>query len=94
VNCYTEDDTAHSSQDYIHRKSNSLNFIKILAGETFGFCDIELIDDDLHEIHSESFKVYLTVPSNNVQIGTKNVAQVLILGPNDRKTLKFAEKIN
>ena len=85
MNCYTEDDTARSNYDYISRKAGSLNIIKIPAGEAFGFCDIELIDDDLHEPHSESFKVYLTNPSNSVQIGTKSVAQITILGPNDCK---------
>jgi hypothetical protein len=91
VNCYTEDETARSNFDYVPRQANSFNYnsIKIPAGETYGFCDIELIDDDLHEIQNESFKVFLTNPSNGAQIGAKNEAKVLIVGPNDGKNFIF-----
>lgn len=85
VECFTQDETAQGNLDYVPRQVNSFNYnlVKIAAGEKFGFCDIELIDDDLHEIQSESFKVVINNPSKGAQIGTKNEAKIIIIGPND-----------
>jgi hypothetical protein len=89
VVCYTEDVTATSNIDYVPRNMNAfnLNTVKIASGEVYGFCDIELIDDDLHEIKNEQFKAVLVSPSSGVQIGLKKEAKITIIGPNDGKNL-------
>lgn len=90
VICFTEDDTASSNVDYIPRNMNAfnLNTVHIASGQMYGFCDIELIDDDLHEVKNEQFKAILASPSNGVQLGVKKEAKVIIIGPNDGKIIK------
>lgn len=85
VECLTKDETAHNSLDYVPRNKNGGNYqiVKIAQGEVYGFCDIEIIDDDLHESSSETFKIILMNPSFNTKIGPKSEARVTIIGPND-----------
>jgi hypothetical protein len=80
----TLDDLAKQNFDFVSRNSKSNNhLVKIPAGETYGFCDIEIIDDDLHEQFSESFKAILRNPSSGARIGSKNEVSIFITGPND-----------
>jgi hypothetical protein len=83
IECYTQDVTASANADYVPRYLNSFSVVKIPAGEIYGFCDIELIDDDVHESDSEVFKVLLANPTQGVEIGRKNEAAITIIGPND-----------
>lgn len=84
VECLTLDDLATQNFDFVSRNSKSNNhLVKIPAGESYGFCDIEIIDDDLHEQFSESFKAILRNPSSGVRIGSKNEVNIFITGPND-----------
>jgi hypothetical protein len=102
VDCLTKDETANADQDYVprllHLNNNNNNNVKvkIAAGESYGFCDVELIDDDLHEMYTETFKVFLANPSpHNTQLGGKFEAIVSILGPNDGKKInpQFTNKL-
>lgn len=95
VECLTQDETAHRMLDYLpryaasantagqqHQQANS-NLVKIPAGEMYGFCDIEIIDDDLQEMNTETFKAVLVNPSFGSKIGAKSEAKIAIAGPND-----------
>lgn len=85
VECLTKDETAINNLDYFPRNKNGANYqiVKIPQGEIYGFCDVEIIDDDIHELNSETFKIILMNPSFNTKIGTKSEARVTIVGPND-----------
>ncbi len=85
VECVTKDETAIQNLDYLARNKHGADFqlVKIPPGETYGFCDIEIVDDDLHEFESETFKIWLRNPSLNTKIGSKSEAIVSITGPND-----------
>lgn len=85
VECLTIDETANSNVDFVPRLKNNLNsnLVKIPAGEIYGFCDIEIIDDDLNEIQTEYFKTYLSSASPGTRIGFKSEARIGIIGPND-----------
>ena len=86
VECLTQDESAFNNQDYVPRKKSGPNMVKIPAGEVYGFCDIEIIDDDLHELTTETFKIQLVnAPSNLFKIGKNSEARVSIIGPNDGK---------
>ena len=90
VECLTKDETAINNLDYFPRNKNGANYqiVKIPQGEIYGFCDVEIIDDDIHELNSETFKIILMNPSFNTKIGTKSEARVTIVGPNDSNYLK------
>ena len=85
VECVTKDGTAHRNEDFVARNKLGQNFqiVKIPAGELYGFCDIEIIDDDLNEMHTETFKAILVNPSGLTRVGPKSEALVSIIGPND-----------
>jgi len=87
VECLTKDETAINNFDYFPRNKNGFNYqiVKIPPGEIYGFCDIEIIDDELHELQSETFKIVLMNPSSNTKVGLKSEARVHIIGPNDCK---------
>ena len=93
VDCVTEDETATADLDYLPRVAardsvngrNQANRVKIAAGEMYGFCDIEIVDDDLNEAVSETFRAVLVSPSTGSRVGAKSEATVLIIGPNDCK---------
>lgn len=91
VECLTKDETAINNLDYFPRNKNGANYqiVKIPQGEIYGFCDVEIIDDDIHELNSETFKIILMNPSFNTKIGTKSEARVTIVGPNDSNYLKL-----
>ena len=84
VECLTYEETALSNQDFVSRnKKDSSSLVKIPAGEIYAFCDIEIIDDKLHEVNTETFKVILANPSARLKIGYKSEAVISIIGPND-----------
>jgi hypothetical protein len=84
VECLTREETATNNFDFVSKSSKSENhLVKIPAGEAYGFCDIEIIDDEIHEMQSESFKAFLKSPTAGVQVGSRNEAQISIVGPND-----------
>ncbi|CAF0709362.1 unnamed protein product [Brachionus calyciflorus] len=81
VECVTMDETAIGGIDYVPKLNGGL--VRIPPGEIYGFCDIEILDDDLKEIQTELFKVYLRNPSDGSRIGSKHETFIGILGPND-----------
>ncbi|RNA35735.1 extracellular matrix FRAS1, partial [Brachionus plicatilis] len=81
VECLTEDASAIAGQDYVAKGSGS--YVRIPAGQLYGFCDIEIIDDHLKEMQTEFFRVYLRDPSDGSKIGAKSESSVAIIGPND-----------
>lgn len=85
VECLTLDESAIGNFDYVPRLKDNANsnIVKIPAGEMYGFCDIEIIDDDLNEIQTEFFKTYLVSPSIGSRVGPKSEARIAIIGPND-----------
>lgn len=99
VECLTRDESAHANTDYMPRSSMpyqhqqllpvSVNgnhqsaMVKIPAGETYGFCDIEIVDDDVYELGSETFRAVLSNPSFGARLGARSEATVVISGPND-----------
>ena len=85
VECMAQEESALQNLDFVTRSKNGANFqkVRIAPGEAFGFCDIEIIDDDLQEIETEVFRVLLANPSAGARIGSKAEARVSILGPND-----------
>ena len=87
VECITHEETALSNQDFVSRnKKDSSSLVKIPAGEIYAFCDIEIIDDKIHELNTETFKVVLASPSARLKIGYKSEAIISIVGPNDCNT--------
>lgn len=91
VECLTEDDSATAGLDYVPRKSG--NFIRIPSGQIYGFCDVEIIDDNVKEIGSEFFKVILRNPSAGSKIGAKSESSIAIIGPNDGKLFLYFLKM-
>lgn len=91
VECSIQDETAHKNLDFIARNKLGDNFqvVRIPAGEMYGFCDIEIIDDDLNEMTTETFRAVLGNSAGDVKIGLKSEAQISIIGPNDGKCLNF-----
>ena len=90
VECLTFEETALNNIDFVARKKSEMSsLVKIPAGEMYGFCDIELIDDDLHETETEAFNVVLVSPSAELKLGAKTEAKILIIGPNDSKSLYY-----
>jgi len=86
VECVTYEETALSNQDFIPRnKKDSSSLVKIASGEMYAFCDIEIIDDKFHELHTETFKVVLANPSAGLKLGFNSEAVIAIIGPNDCK---------
>ena len=87
VECVTQEETALNNLDYAARSKSGVNFqkVRIAPGEAFGFCDVEIIDDELEELETETFRVVLVNPSTGTKLGTKSEARVAILGPNDGK---------
>lgn len=96
VDCITADGTAIADLDYVPRYSNSHtrsnNFhsssgktsrVRIPPGEKYGFCDVEIVDDDINEMNTESFKVLLVNPSHGARLGSRSEAVISIIGPND-----------
>lgn len=106
VECITQDDTAYSNLDYVPRNpsqhqhqqllgmpssgSSQGAVVKIPAGEMYGFCDIEIVDDDLHELESEVFRAVLVNPSFGARLGSRSEAKISIIGPNDGINSFFA----
>jgi hypothetical protein len=89
IECYTRDMTANANADYVPRYLNTFSLVKIPAGEIYGFCDIELIDDNFHEPNNEAFKAILANPTQGVEIGRKSEADIIIIGPNDGKFCSY-----
>lgn len=90
VECAIEEGTAHKGRDFLPRNKPGHNHqvVRIPAGERFGFCDIEIIDDDINEMDTETFKAVLMQQIGSaVKIGKKSEARVEIIGPNDGKLL-------
>ena len=86
VECLTYEETAVSNQDFMARnKKDPTSIVKIPAGEIYAFCDVEIIDDKIHELHTETFKVVLANPSSRLKLGFKSEAIISISGPNDCK---------
>jgi hypothetical protein len=85
IECLMQDETALNNLDYTVRNKNGANYqlVRIMPGESIGFCDIQIIDDEIHEKITETFKAILLNPSNGVKIGAKAEAKIAILGPND-----------
>lgn len=81
VECLTKDDSATAGSDYVAKISGA--YVRIPAGQMYAFCDIEIIDDHLKEIHTEYFNAYLRNPSDGAKIGFKSQASIGITGPND-----------
>ena len=87
VECLTFEETALNNLDFVARKKSEMSsLVKIPAGEVYGFCDVELIDDDLHETETEAFNVVLVSPSAELKLGAKTEAKILIIGPNDSRS--------
>ena len=87
VECSIEEGTAHRNLDFLPRNKIGQNYqvVRIPPGEMYGFCDIEIIDDNLNEIETETFNAVLINPIGGSKIGSKSTAQVAIIGPNDGK---------
>ena len=79
-----------SNQDFVPRnKKDPSSIVKIASGEIYAFCDIEIIDDAIHEPHIETFKVILANPSAGIKLGFKSEVIIAIKGPNDGKFILF-----
>ena len=86
VECITYEESALSNQDFVPRnKKDSSSVVKITSGEIYAFCDIEIIDDKIYELETETFKVILANPSAGLKLGYKNEVIIAISGPNDCK---------
>lgn len=98
VECVTRDDTAQANLDYIPRHASPhphqqllgmptstrpSAMVRIPAGEVYGFCDVEIIDDDVYELGSEVFRAVLVNPSFGARLGSRSEASISIIGPND-----------
>lgn len=64
-------------------------FVKIPAGEVYGFCDIEIVDDEIYEPGVETFRAVLVNPSFGVRLGSRSEATISILGPNDSESTSW-----
>lgn len=71
--------------------SGSGSMVKIPAGEMYGFCDIEIVDDNEYELGSEVFRAVLVNPSFGARLGSRSEASIAIVGPNDSKMI-FTKK--
>lgn len=69
--------------------STGNSMVKIPAGEMYGFCDIEIVDDDLYEVGSEVFRAVLVNPSFGARLGSRSEASIVITGPNDSNLCLF-----
>lgn len=67
------------------------SMVKIPAGEMYGFCDIEIVDDNEYELGSEVFRAVLVNPSFGARLGSRSEASISIVGPNDSKMI-FTKK--
>lgn len=67
--------------------SSSGSMVKIPAGEMYGFCDIEIVDDNEYELGSEVFRAVLVNPSFGARLGSRSEASISIVGPNDSKMI-------
>jgi hypothetical protein len=85
IECLMQDETALNNLDYIVRNKNGANYqlVRIMPGESLGYCDIQIIDDEVLEQNTETFKAILLNPSNGVKIGSIAETKIAILGPND-----------
>ncbi len=97
VDCVTQDESAVADLDFVPRVNSPtpagfdqhqrrVNQVKIPSGEVYGFCDVEIVDDDVNEPGSETLKAVLVNPSFGVRIGQKSETTISIIGPNDGKS--------
>ena len=89
VQCVIEEGSAHKGRDFLPRNKQGQNYqlVRIPAGERYSFCDVEIIDDDLNEMDTETFRAVLVNLGGPVKIGAKAQARVSIIGPNDGNCL-------
>ncbi len=65
--------------------------VKIPSGEMYGFCDVEIVHDDVSEATGAAFKAVLVNPSVGVRIGQRSESTVFIIGPNDGNFIEINE---
>jgi hypothetical protein len=93
VDCVTRAGEALAELDYVPRggvggsRAGHVSQVRIPSGEVYGFCDVELVDDDLNEPSTETFSVVLVNASPGVRVGARSEAIVSIMGPNDGNDL-------
>ena len=68
VECSIKEGTARQHYDFIPRNKPGQNYqiVHIPAGEKYGFCDIEIVDD-LASFDNYYYRNYYYKPSNTIQ---------------------------
>lgn len=92
VRCYTRQDSAEVTLDFVERPNTNDSFVVFLPGETEKACIVNLVDDQIHE-SDEEFRLVLGTPISETAggglIGSPNVTKIIIKDDGDKSVIKF-----
>ncbi|XP_023241151.1 extracellular matrix protein 3-like [Centruroides sculpturatus] len=92
VRCYTRQDSAEVSLDFVERPDTNDSFVIFVPGETEKQCVVELVDDRIHEL-DEEFRLVLGTPISETAggglLGSPNVTKITIKDDGDKPVIKF-----
>ncbi|XP_076321017.1 FRAS1-related extracellular matrix protein 2-like [Tachypleus tridentatus] len=92
VHCYTRQDTAKVTEDYIERPNTNESLVVFEPGDREKSCTVILVNDSFHE-QEEIFRLRLGSPSSETAggalVGPKNVTKITIKDYGDKPVIKF-----
>ncbi|XP_013782373.1 extracellular matrix protein 3-like, partial [Limulus polyphemus] len=92
VRCYTRQDTAKVTEDYVERPNTDDSLVVFEPGEMEKPCTVILVNDTIHE-PDEIFRLWLGTPASDTAggalVGSRNVTKLTIKDDGDKPVIKF-----